>query len=603
MSRFFAAAIFLLLVNGCSAPKEILKVNKTESEASNAIFEDSSKSAMEQFINGSIAETKGDLSTAISYYLQALKLDSKPGIYYALAKDYLNLNKLPQALEYSKKAVALDSTKIDYFELLSDIYTNARQNDSAAVVLSKIISMDSSNVEAYYKLARIYETNRPAKAISIYQTITNIIGPDWNVLMHVSELQAGQENFKDAAASVKQILTLDPGNAALKKLLAEYYQRAKMYDEAVKVIDDVLVSNPDDLDAHDRKAQIYLSENKWDTASEEYSYILKQHNVPLDLKIRIGATYFERSLKDSSLLPVTKDFFKTIDKDTANWQVKMYLGAIALNEKNDPDAIENFKAATQLASWNVEAWVRLGGLYFDNKKYDEAEKVLHEAVIYFPEDFRVNLILGLSFAQLNKNAEAKVNLKKAVELNPKDVTAISAYGYTLSQLKENDEAVVYIKRALSFTPEDANLLGTLGLIYDGQKKWNECDSVYEKALSIDSSSALLNNNFAYSLSERGIKLDRALRMAKIAIKAEPDNSAYLDTIGWIYFKAGDFNSAIEYIQKALKVGGEKPDILEHLGDIQYKMGERDKAKSSWQKALDLDKNNIELKQKIEKGEN
>jgi tetratricopeptide (TPR) repeat protein len=602
MSRFFAAVILLLAVNGCSAQKEILKVNKAGTEAPYAVFEDSSKSAMEQFINGSVAETKGDLSSAISFYLLALKLDPKSGIYYAIAKDYLNLNKLPQALEYSKKAVALDSTQIDYLELLSDIYSNTRQNDSAAAVLSKIISMDSSNVEAYYRLARIYEINRPAMAISIYQTITNIIGPDWNVLMHVSELQAGQENFKGAAASVKQILTLDPGNSALKKLLAEYYQRAKMYDEAINVIDDVLSSNPDDLDAHDRKAQIYLSENKWDTASGEYSYILKQPNVPLDLKIRIGATYFEQSFKDTALIPITKKFFKTIDKDTANWQVKMYLGAIALNEKNDQDAIENFKAATQLASWNVEAWVRLGGLYFDNKKYDEAIKVLHEAIIYFPEDFRVNLILGLSLAQLNKNAEAKVNLKKAAELNPKDITALSAYGYNLSQLKENDEAVVFIKKALSITPEDVNLLGTLGLIYDGQKKWNECDSVYEKALSLDSSNALLNNNFAYSLSERGIKLDRALKMAKIAITAEPNNSAYLDTIGWIYFKAGDFNSAIGYIQKAIKVGGEKPDILEHLGDIQYKMGERDKAKLNWQKALDLDKNNIELKQKIEKGE-
>jgi Tfp pilus assembly protein PilF len=133
------------------------------------------------------------------------------------------------------------------------------------------------------------------------------------------------------------------------------------------------------------------------------------------------------------------------------------------------------------------------------------------------------------------------------------------------------------------------------------KRNGKNDSVYERALSIDSSNALVNNNFAYSLSERGIKLDMALKMAKIAIKTEPGNSAYLDTIGWIYFKAGDFNAAIEYIEKAITVGGEKPDILEHLGDIQFKMGEKDKAKGNWQKALNLDKNNSELKQKIEKG--
>jgi len=602
MLRFSTVIIIISVVCGCSSQKAFVKGTKTNIGLSEITFGDSSKSAMDQFISGSVAETKGDYASAISYYLQASKLDPKPGIYYALAKNYLNLNKLSQALEYSKKAVALDSTQIDYYELLSEIYSNARQSDSAASVLSKIISMDSTNVDAYYRLARIYETNKPVSAINIYQEITNIVGPDWNVLMRVAELQANLGNFKDAAASIQQILTIDPGNTGLKKLLAENYQKAKMYDEALKVIDDVLTANPDDLDAHDRKAQIYLSENKWDTASGEYSYILKQPNIPIDLKIRIGATYFEQSFKDSTLIPITKVFFKTIDQDTANWQVKMYLAAIALNEKNDSDAIENFKAATQLASWNVEPWVRLGGLYFDNRKYDEAVKVLREAITSFPVDFRVNLILGLSLAQLNKNDEARVDLKKAVDLNPKDITALSAYGYTLSQLKENDEAVIYLKRALSITPEDINLLGTIGLIYDGQKKWKECDSVYEKALSIDSSNALLNNNFAYSLSERGIKLGLALKMAKIAITAEPNNSAYLDTIGWVYFKAGDFDMAIGYINKAIQVGGEKSDILEHLGDIQFKMGEKDKALKTWEKALNLDKNNSELKQKIEKGE-
>jgi tetratricopeptide (TPR) repeat protein len=591
-----------MFVYGCSPQKEIMKASKTNTKLPEITYADSSRGTMDRFISGSIAEAKGDYNSAVSFYLQALSMDPKAGIYYAVAKGYLNLNKLSQAIIYSKKAIELDSNNIDYYNLLSEIYSNARQTDSAAIVLSKIISMDSTDVDAYYRLARIYETNRPASAINIYQQITNIVGPDWNVLMHVAELQANLGNFKDAAESIKQILTIDPGNSGIKKLLAEYYQRAKMNDEALNEINDILATNPDDLDAHDRKAQIYLTENKWDTAAAEYSYMLKQKNVPLDLKIRIGATYVEQSFKDSSLIPIAKSFFKTIDKDTANWQVKMYLGAIALDEKNDPEAIENFKAATQLASWNVEAWVRLGGLYFDNKKYDEAVKLLREAITTFPDDFRVNLILGLSLSQLNKNDEARINLKKAVELNPKDITALSAYGFTLSQLKENAEAVIYLKKALSITPEDVNLLGTLGLIYDNQKEWKECDSVYEKALLIDSSNPLLNNNFAYSLSERGINLDRALKMAQIAIAADPGNSAYLDTIGWVYFKAGNFDSAIIYIKKAIEVGGEKPDILEHLGDIQYKMGDKDKARETWQKALSHDQNNTELKQKIEKGE-
>ena len=112
-------------------------------------------------------------------------------------------------------------------------------------------------------------------------------------------------------------------------------------------------------------------------------------------------------------------------------KLKCILGAIALSEGDDSVAIENFKFVTENANWNVAAWIRLGGLYFDNRKYDEAEVVMSEAILSFPEDFYVNLILGLSLAQQSKHSDAEKYLKKATILNPKDVTALSAYAFTL----------------------------------------------------------------------------------------------------------------------------------------------------------------------------
>ncbi len=602
MLKYIVLIFTVIFFVGCSSQKEITKSSNVKPKLMIDTTHISSVEVMNLFINGSVAEAKGDYSAAVNYFRNVLKFEKKPGVYYALAKNYLYLNKLSLALQNAKKAVKLDSTQIDFYNILSDIYTNGNQFDSAAVVLNKIIQIDSSDLNAYYRLARIYEKNKPMKAISIYNKITAVIGPDWNVLMHVAEIYSTLGNYTDAANTIKQILTIDPNNFALQKLLAEYYQRAKKYDDALTVINEVLASNPDDLDALNRKAQIYLAKNDWESAAKEYDYILNKSNVPVDLKIKIGASYFEQSFKDSTLLPIAEKFFKTINKDTAVWQVKMYLGAIAINQKKDSLAIDDFKAATKLASWNVETWVRLGGIYFDNKKYDEASKVMTEAIKSFPEDFRVNLILGLSLAQSNHNNEAKPYLKKAVELNPKDITALSAYGFTLSQLKENDEAIKYLNEALEVSPNDVNLLGTLGLIYDGKKDWNKCDSIYEKALEIDSTNALINNNYAYSLSERGIKLDKALKMAKIAINSEPTNSSYLDTMGWIYFKMDDYNKAKEFVEKSIKINSKNSDVYDHLGDIEYKMGNKKDAKQAWQKALDLNKNSTELKQKIEKGE-
>jgi len=598
----FLVFIVFLSYFGCSSNVEI---TKTEVETKSEIEEtdkDYKKKALDHFINGSIAEAKGDYANAVLEFQDALSLDTNAGVYYALGKNYYNLNKLSLAIQNARKAVDLNPDQKEYYVLLSNVYSSAKQFDSAAVTLENALQLDTTDVELYYKLARLYETSKPLRAIETYEKVTSIIGPDWNVLMRVAELYEKLGNLDAAVASIEKLVALDPANVGLQKVLTEFYQKSNKLDKALEVTNDILELTPDDLDARERKAHILILQNKWDLAAAEYNYMLQQKNVPLDIKIRIGASYFNRSLSDSSLTKVVKDFFQTIDKDTLDWQVKMFLGAVAINEKRDSAAIEYFKVVTDLANWNVDAWARLGGLYFDNRKYEEAVKVMDEAINLFPDDFTINLILGLSFAQLNKHPEAKPYLNKAVELNPNDLTALSSYAYTLSQLKQNDLAIDYLKKALTIKPDDVNLLGTLGLIYDSMEKWAECDSIYERALQIDSQNALVNNNYAYSLSERGERLNIALKMVEIAIAAAPDNTSYLDTIGWVYFKLGQYHEAKNYLEKAIEIGGESAVMLEHLGDVMSKLGDTQKAKMLWQKAYDLDKTNVTLKSKIDKGE-
>ena len=331
----------------------------------------------------------------------------------SLAKNYFAVNKLGNALKYSKLAVKLDSSNTEYQLLLADVFIQARENDSAAVVLEKILSVDSNDVNTYYKLARIYEDTRPLEAIKIYDRLINIIGLDWNVLLRVAELYEKLGYKEKAAESVEGLLEIDPSNVALQKLAIDFYSRNGYNDKALEMLDDMIETMPDDLEAREKRAQIFIIQNDWDSASKEFKYIIEKPDVPLEAKVNIGATYFAKSFSDSTALPVAKEFFESIDKDTTNWQVKLYLGAIALNEGNDSLAIENFKYVTENASWHVESWIRLGGLYFDNRRYEDAEIMMRKAVELFPNEFAVNLILGLSLAQQNKPLESKDYLKES----------------------------------------------------------------------------------------------------------------------------------------------------------------------------------------------
>lgn len=592
--------ILTILFYSCSSDK----IQKEPSASRNKPLtkEEKSRAAMDHFIKGSLADIKADYSTAILEYQEALALDPTPGIYFALGKDYLTLSKLPLALKNTHAAINGDSTNIAYYQLLADVHLAAHETDSAAAAYEKIIQLDSTNISAYYSLGLLYEKSKPLAALSIYKKLSDITGPEWSILIRIAEISERLGNTSESISTLEELRNIDPANVELQKLLVQTYIKASKYEEAHKVLDESLQQFPDDPSLLELKAQIYIQQDKWQEAAREYGSILNKRSVPFDTKLRIGSIYLARSMQDSTMLPVAKEFFQKLDQDTVSWQVKMILGEIALREKKDSAAISHFKEVTTLAKWNADAWIRLGGLLFDNKKYQQASEILTEAVENFPDDFAINLILGLSLSQENNYSKAKDYLKKAVQLNSKDITALSAYGYTLNQLKEPDQAIYYLSEALKIDPANVELLGTLGLIYNAQKKWKECDSVYTKALQIDSTNALVLNNYAYSLSERGIRLEEALVMVRKALDKDPENSSYLDTIGWIYFQLNNYPEAINFIKKALAIDSKNATITEHLGDVIFKTGDKAAAIELWQKALNLNSDNPELKKKIEKGE-
>ncbi|MCB0315715.1 MAG: tetratricopeptide repeat protein, partial [Calditrichaeota bacterium] len=129
--------------------------------------------------------------------------------------------------------------------------------------------------------------------------------------------------------------------------------------------------------------------------------------------------------------------------------------------------------------------------------------------------------------------------------------------------------------------------------------YSRLDSLYEAALAIYPTNALLLNNYSYSLGERGVHLERALEMARRALERDPQNGAYLDTIGWIYYKLGNYPRALEYLQQAAAQMDGNPEVNEHLGDVYFQLQQRDKARYYWQQALEQSPDNETLKIKLQ----
>jgi tetratricopeptide (TPR) repeat protein len=566
------AAGLLATAAGCSAGSGAIEVPSTQRRAE-ALPDTTDPRALWHFVDGTTAELRGEHAGAILEFQDALRYSRTAAVYFALSRNYFALGKHPLAIEAGREAVRRSPDNLEYRRALADGLFTAFQLDSAASQYEQIIARDSSDVSAWYNLGRIYETRKPLRAREVYEGLLARFGPEWNVLLQVTELYNKQGQFDKAADALLQMREIDPGNQALLRTLAQTYVKGGKYDEALKSYATLLEMDSLNLEYLADVGSVYLIRREYQTASRYLAPILAADSVALDVKIRIGQLYYEQVEKDSSLIPLTRSIFDSIRTDhPRDWRAYWFLGALASMNRDDSASSENFRQVTELASWNPDGWVGLALGYLGRNDFSEAARVLEAGQRQVPKDFRLNFFLGVAYNRLGQTADAAVSLE----------------------------------RALQITPDDFDAVAELAMVYDGLKRHAESDSLYERALRMNSPQRhLALNNYAYALAERGVHLDRALQMVTEALQAQPNNDSYLDTIGWVYYRLEEYPKAEEYLLRAIEAGKAKGEpsatLYEHLGDVYARMGASARALEYWQKALDLSPGNAALQGKISRG--
>ncbi|CUU05626.1 Tfp pilus assembly protein PilF [Candidatus Thermokryptus mobilis] len=523
--------------------------------------------AIEHFIAGQVYELKGDYASAILEYQDALRYQQSPGIYNAIARAYQKIGKHSLAVQMALEAIRLDSLNITYRETLADIYVETFEVKKAIGEFEKILKIDSLNYNALFNLAHLYENDKPLRSLELYNKIIKNYGPEWNTLQRIAEISFRLGKFSESAQALEMMIEIDPSNYDLRKLTAETYINAGEIGKAKSILSELVEMRPSDLFAKLRYAEVLLDLKEKGRAIEILNEIIADDSAGIDIKLQVGESLLRNASKDSSYIEIAEGIFKKISQAHPNdWRAHWFLGIIASDKKDAETSFEEFKKVVLLNSQTVEAWRGIGIALYDMGRFEELIEWMNKGIDKFPDDFILNFLLGLGYHRLDRNNEAVTPLEKALSLDPKNIDVIS----------------------------------TLALVYDAIGLTVKSDSLHELGLKISPNNHLILNNYSYTLAERGEKLELALEMAKKAIEQEPENPAYLDTIGWIYFKLGDYEKAKYYIQMAVEKGG-SPVVIEHLGDVYFKLGNIDKAIEYWKKALEKNPSNEKLKEKIKGG--
>ena len=554
------------VIASCSGSKDSVVTSQSPQSPTDAKASDRAKEkALQHFIDGSLQETKGNYAQAILEYQDALRFDKNHAIYFALSKCYSRLNKQALAIEAGKEALRLDPEKVDFWRNLGDVYASAFQLDSAAAAYEEVVKRDSNNIESWFTLANLYQGRKPLKALEVYESISGRFGDEWEVLLQIAELYNAMGQTEKAIAALEKMLLINPGNVELKRSLAQAYVRFKNYDQALHLYTELRELDPGNLDYMGEMATVHLLLKEYAPAAELFEMVLARDSVSIDAKLQIGEAYFSQLQNDSSLVPVARAMFERIrDAHPNDWRPYWFLGAIGGVSRDDTLAINNFKRVTELARWNPDGWAYLAMTFLQKEMYQEVVNILEEGLNVVPDDYQVNFYLGIAYSRLQRHQDAVRVLEHAHQIEPKDVRAISQ----------------------------------LALVYDTQKRYAESDSLYEEALRVDSDNHLILNNYAYSLADRGLQLERALAMAKRAVEAQPENPSYLDTIGWVHFRLEQFEEAEKFIRRAIEKGEVSAVVHEHLGDVYYMINDKERALEQWHIALKLDENNQALREKI-----
>jgi len=423
-------------------------------------------------------------------------------------------------------------------------------------------------------------------------------------------------------------LNINPTDNEAREILANQYIYQNKHDKAIEqyrvLAENAVEGNTKYLIA---LAKLVLSQNN---INESISLFIKAYEKDKS-RIDILEEAANLSLRSRQLEKATNLYKQLIDIDNNNsYYLSTYIDLIVMSGDYD-NGIVALKSLIDIEGETTERLSQLGILYYNTNRTVKAKPIFNKLLSMDHFDATTMHFLSNIYIEQGILDSALIIANKIIDHHPSDprgyldaaltelnnenpIGAIEILepvnrtfnnefsiqyllGSSYQQLEEYDKATVVLRQSLKIYPESRGARHTLAIASDALNYWNESDSLYEGLIESDTNDVQALNNYSYSLVERNIQLNKALAMAKKAIELEPNNAAYLDTIGWIYYKMDNVEKALSFIRKSVELDNNNAVVLEHLGDVLFSNNQIEEAMLFYLKALDIDKNNEILQQK------
>ena len=236
--------------------------------------------------------------------------------------------------------------------------------------------------------------------------------------------------------------------------------------------------------------------------------------------------------------------------------------------------------------------------YRENHDLDQAIAEAKKALAESPDSPELTVALAMLYGEKGDTVAARQLLQGLLKGNDGDLEVYLDLAQVESRGKKYSDAEQSAQKAEQMAHGDSGKETAwflLGSIYERQKRFDQAEQQFRKVLEVNPDNAPVLNYYGYMLADRGVRVAEAASLIQRALKQEPNNGAYLDSLGWAYYKQNKLVEAEEYLRKAIDREGDDPTILSHLADVYLKLGQNERAAdyferslTAWQKALPAD---------------
>jgi tetratricopeptide (TPR) repeat protein len=505
---------------------------------------------------------------------------------------------LKLAIEQYEQIVKIEPENVDDHLLLGRLYRLDHNLLKAESEFKTAVSLDPDSEEAITMLAYLY--NDEGDAVRATKVLSSI--PDsarsaklYSALGYTYEQQ---KQYKQAIDAYRHAVDLDHDNLDAIRGLAQNLMNDGQTDAALEQYKVIAEANPEDAQTYVRMAEIYRKNGQFDLALDNLKKAESMVQDSVEVSYNIAAVYQAQGRYDDAA-QVLQDLLKKTEKPDNSYTQEEKdnravflerLGSVYRDSGNNQLAIDNFRKMLALGDDNAErGYQQIVDTYREAKQWQQATDAAKEATQKLPNDRGLKMVYAAQLADMGHPDQGLAQVRALLNGTPNDREVYIALSQMYSRLKrwpDSSEALDQAEK-LSTKPEDKEyVLFLRGSDYERQKEYTKAEETFRQVLAMDPQSAMTLNYLGYMLADHGMKLDEALALIKKAVDLDPANGAYLDSLGWAYFKLGKYDLAEDNLIKASQHNmGSDPTVQEHLGDLYQKTGRLKLAAAHWERAL------------------